>query len=298
MRAGIACGPSCGRRYGDLIEDYEQVVIEGAGSPAEINLRQGDIVNMSVARECGADVYLVSDIDRGGSFAHLLGTWSCLEPEDRALIRGFVLNKFRGDAALLGNAMEWLQDRTGVPTVAIVPLVPHALPEEDTLHHRAQPIVGHVNIALIAYPYASNLDEFDPLVYERGVSVVPIRDFARLDAYEAVILPGSKNTAASLRWMRENGLFAEVAEAARKGTPVMGVCGGMQLLGRRIDDPESLESGDIEGLGLLDLVTTLEREKTTRQRKVRWVPGGMVEGYEIHHGRTVTGPLARAPPRR
>ncbi len=164
-----------------LIEENDLVVIEGAGSPAEINLRGGDIVNTAVARECGADVYLVADIDRGGAFAHLLGTWMCLLPDEQALVKGFVLNKFRGDPSLLGNAMEWLRERTGVPTVANIPMVDHALPEEDTLHHRAEPVVGHVNIALIAYPYASNLDEFDPLIYEPGVTVVPIRGFAPLD---------------------------------------------------------------------------------------------------------------------
>jgi adenosylcobyric acid synthase len=251
-------------------------------------------VNMSIARECDADVYLASDIDRGGSFAHLLGTWMCLEPEEQALVKGFVLNRFLGDPALLGNAMGWLQDRTGIPTVAIVPLIPHALPEEDTLHHRAQPIVGHVNIALIAYPYASNLDEFDPLVYEHGVSVVPIRDYERLDAYDAILLPGSKNTAASLRSLRENGLAVEVAHSAESGKPIVGVCGGMQLLGHRIHDPNHLEAGDIEGLGLLDATTTLELDKTTRRRKVLWVHGGTVEGYEIHHGRTRTGPRVQA----
>src|SRR5262249_18565835 len=153
-------------------------VIEGAGSPAEINLRAGDIVNMAVALECHADVYLVADIDRGGAFAHLLGTWSCLAHEEQALIKGFILNKFRGDQKLLGNAMDWLQDRTGIPTVAIIPMVRHALPEEDTLHHRAEPHEGLINIALIAYPYASNLDEFDPLIHENGINVVPIRDFS------------------------------------------------------------------------------------------------------------------------
>jgi adenosylcobyric acid synthase len=133
-----------------LLADYEQVVIEGAGSPAEYNLRESDIVNMAVALECQADVYLVADIDRGGAFAHLLGTWHCLAPEEHALIRGFVLNKFRGDPTLLGNAMDWLQARTGVPTVAIVPMIPHRLPEEDTLHHRGRPAAGHINLALLS----------------------------------------------------------------------------------------------------------------------------------------------------
>lgn len=276
-----------------LIADYDQVVIEGAGSPAEINLRAGDIVNMSIALECQADVYLVSDIDRGGSFAHLLGTWMCLAPEEQALIKGFVLNKFRGDPALLGNAMEWLQARTGVPTVAIIPMLQHSLPEEDTLHHRAVPQAGSINIALLAYPYGSNLDEFDPLIHEPGVTVVPIRDFATLENFHAIILPGSKNTAQSLRHLRQTGLAAEVTRAARRGTPILGVCGGMQMLGQRIDDPEHLEDGSLEGLGLLDVTTTLAPEKTTRQRTVRWLEGGPVQGYEIHHGRTQAGPRAR-----
>jgi adenosylcobyric acid synthase len=277
-----------------LVNDFDLVVIEGAGSPAEINLRDGDIVNMSVALEVGADVYLAADIDRGGAFAHLLGTWMCLEPDERSLVKGFILNRFRGDPALLGNAMDWLREKTGVPTVAIIPLIRHSLPEEDTLHHRAQPVEGTVNIALIAYPYASNLDEFDPLINEPGVTVVPIRDAARLDGYAAVILPGSKNTAQSLRSLRATGLDAELRRAAERGVPVVGVCGGMQLLGRHIHDPHGLEGEEADGLGLLDVITTLMPDKATRQREVAWTGGGMVRGYEIHHGRTTPGPAARA----
>jgi len=281
-----------------LLRDYDQVVIEGAGSPAEVNLRQSDIVNMSVALECGAAVYLVSDIDRGGSFAHLLGTWMCLAGEEQALIKGFVLNKFRGDQALLGNAMDWLQARTGVPTVAIVPMIHHALPDEDTFHHRATAVAGQINIALLLYPYASNLDEFDPLIHAAGVNVVPIRTLTRLDAFQAIILPGSKNTVESLHYLRQSGLAAEVGRAAASGKLMLGVCGGMQLLGRQIFDPHQLESGDSEGLGLLDLTTTLAPHKITQQRATRWLPTAMpseihptlVRGYEIHHGQTEPGP--------
>jgi adenosylcobyric acid synthase len=273
-----------------LLADYDQVVIEGAGSPAEINLRRGDIVNMSIALACQAQVYLVADIDRGGAFAHLLGTWQCLEPDERALIKGFVLNKFRGDPALLGNAMDWLQERTGVPTVAIIPMINHTLPEEDTLRHRAQPVAGQINIALIAYPYASNFDEFDPLIHERGVSVVPLRNWAPLDNYQAIILPGSKNTAASLHHLHQTGLAAAVSCAAKSGLPVIGICGGMQLLGQRVFDPHNLEGGDFVGLGLLDVTTTLALDKTTRQRQARWTEGGLVQGYEIHHGQTQAEP--------
>ena len=273
-----------------LLIDFDLVVIEGAGSPAEINLRESDIVNMNVAKECQADVYLAADIDRGGAFAHLLGTWTCLEHDERSLVKGFLLNKFRGDAHLLGNAMEWLQEKTGIPTVAIIPFIRHTLPEEDTLHHRAHSVEGAVNIALIAYPYASNLDEFDPLIYEPGVSVVPIRDAARLDGFAAIILPGTKNTGQSLSSLRKTGLDAEVIRAAAHGTPVVGVCGGMQLLGHCIQDPHRLEGEEMEGLGLLDIMTTLIPEKATRQREVAWTGGEIVRGYEIHHGRTTPGP--------
>ena len=276
-----------------LIVGFDQVVIEGAGSPAEINLREGDIVNMAVALECRADVYIAVDIDLGGAFAHLLGTWHCLRPDERALVRGFVLNKFRGDQRLLGNAMDWLREKTGIPTAAIVPMIPNTLPEEDTLHHRSKPDRRKTNIALVAYPYASNLDEFDALIHETSVRVVPLRDPVSLEDFHAIILPGSKNTAESLRFLRANGLAAEIVRAARQGTAILGVCGGMQMLGRQISDPERLEGGDLPGLGLLDLTTTLEAEKTTRQRETAWVDGGRVSGYEIHHGRTEAGPSAQ-----
>jgi adenosylcobyric acid synthase len=274
-----------------LIADHDLVVIEGAGSPAEVNLRSSDIVNMRVALEAGADVYVVADIDRGGAFAHLLGTWLCLTPEEQAVVKGFVLNKFRGDPALLGNAMDWLRERTGVPTVGIVPMLRHHLPEEDAFHHAASPVVGSVNIALVLYPYASNLDEFDPLLYEPGVTVVPIRERQPLEGFAAVLLPGSKNTAESLRYLRASGLATHIAEAANHGVPVVGVCGGLQLLGRRVLDTASLEGGDMDGLGLLDLETTLHPEKTTRQTDVSW-RGETLRGYEIHHGRTIAGPAA------
>jgi adenosylcobyric acid synthase len=275
-----------------LLAEYEQLVIEGAGSPAEVNLRASDIVNMRVALECRAAVYVVADIDRGGAFAHLLGTWLCLAPEEQALVKGFVLNRFRGDPALLGNAMDWLQARTGIPTTAIVPMVSHHLPEEDTLRHRGQAAAGSINVALLAYPYASNLDEFDPLIAETGVTVTPVRDMESLAGYHALILPGSKNTVASLRHLRTTGLAAEVERAAQRGTPVLGVCGGMQLLGQAILDPHQLEGGDAPGLGLLDLTTRLEKLKVTRQVEVGWAQGGRLRGYEIHHGVTEAGPRA------
>jgi adenosylcobyric acid synthase len=207
-------------------------------------------------------------------------------------VKGFILNKFRGDQTLLGNAMDWLQERTGIPTVAIIPMIQHALPEEDTLHYRSVFRERRINIALLVYPYASNLEEFDPLIHESGVNVVPIRDCIPLDDYHAVLLPGSKNTAASLHYLRQTGLAAEISRAARQGIVVTGVCGGLQILGREILDPHRLESGDCLGLGLLDLCTTLAPQKTTRQREVFW-NGVPVHGYEIRHGQTSAGPGAR-----
>ncbi|HEX2912171.1 MAG TPA: cobyric acid synthase [Chloroflexia bacterium] len=275
-----------------LLAEYDRVVIEGAGSPAEINLRTSDIVNMRVALECQADVYLVADIDRGGAFAHLLGTWSALEPDEQKLIKGFILNKFRGDPALLGNAMDWLKERTGVSTVALFPYIRHSLPEEDAFHYQAEFKPQALNIALLAYPYASNLDEFDPLIHTPGINLVPVREFSRLTAYHAVILPGSKNTSDSLRFLRQTGLAAEVTRAAHSGIPVLGICGGLQILGQNLHDPQGLESSNPSqpGLGLLDLITTLQPAKTTRQREVSW-HGGLLRGYEIHHGETTEGPL-------
>lgn len=272
-----------------LLADWDRVIIEGAGSPAEINLREADMVNMAVALECRADVYLASDIDRGGSFAHLLGTYMALQEPERARIKGFILNRFRGDPKLLGNASQWLEERTGVPTVALVPYMRHCLPEEDALHHRGRPQPGAVNIALLAYPWASNLDEFDPLVYTDGVHVVPLRERVSLLGYDAVLLPGSKNTVASLNYLRETGLDHELLRAAQEGVLLLGVCGGMQLLGKVIRDPGNVEGGDARGLGLLEVETEFTAAKQTRQVRSECTLGGPVQGYEIHHGRTRAG---------
>jgi adenosylcobyric acid synthase len=275
-----------------LLEDFDQLVIEGAGSPAEINLRASECVNFSVALECGARVFLASDIDRGGSFAHLLGTFQCLEPAERRLVEGFILNRFRGDPALLLDAPAWLERQTGVPVAAVVPFTRHTLPEEDALHHDARPVFGDVNLALVLYPYASNLDEWDPLLHEPGVTVVPVKQARSLAPFDAVLLPGSKSTVESLRHLRASGLAAEIEAAARAGKPVLGVCGGMQLLGRRIHDPQGVEGGSAEGLGLLDVETTFLPEKTVALRELEH-EGLQLRGYEIRHGATEAGALAR-----
>ncbi len=272
-----------------LAGEHEQLVIEGAGSPAEVNLRASDMVNMAIALECDADVFLVSDIDRGGSFAHLLGTWMCLTDDERVRVRGFVLNRFRGDPDLLGDAPAWLERQTGVPVVALVPYTRHTLPEEDAFRHGGRFVPGALNVALVLYPWASNLDEFDPLFHEDGVNVVPVQRAQPLDAFDAVLLPGSKSTVASLAHLRASRLDAEIVLAARRGVRVVGVCGGLQMLGTRILDPHGVESGDADGLGLLDVTTTLAAEKTTRWTEIAWRDGAVARGYEIHHGVTTRG---------
>jgi len=270
-----------------LLGDFDRVVMEGAGSPAEPNLMPYDLVNFAVARHARAACYLVADIDRGGAFAHLLGTWQVIDPNDRALVRGFVLNKFRGDPALLLDAKQWLQERTGIPVVALVPHRRHLLPEEDAFFHRPRRTAGNLRLALVMYPYASNLDEFDPLIHEDGVDVVPIEGPGGLDRADAILLPGSKNTGASLQHLRRSGLAERIASLARAGVPVLGVCGGLQLLGRTIRDPLRIEGEDSVGLGLLDIDTTLAEQKTSRQTQVRSTDCGLVDGYEIRFGQTI-----------
>jgi adenosylcobyric acid synthase len=271
-----------------LRAEFDLIIVEGAGSPAEVNLRASDIVNMSVALEADAHVYLVADIDRGGAFAHLLGTVECLAAEERALIRGFVLNKFRGDAALLSPAPEWLLERSGIATVGVVPWLSHRVPDEDRLllHNDAPAVGSEKRVALIAYPWASNFDEFEGLAAVDSVSVEVVRERVDLRAYDAVILPGSRNTVASLAWLRTTGMAAEVSAAAHAGVHTFGVCGGMQMLGTQINDPSGIESGgDVFGLGLLDVHTTLTEMKTTRQVVATITETReTAKGYEIHHG--------------
>ncbi|MCE2572524.1 cobyric acid synthase [Motilimonas eburnea] len=273
------------RALSSLQADYEQLVIEGAGSPAEINLRAGDIVNMAVALETQADVYLISDIDRGGSFAHLLGTWACLAEEEQRLIKGFVLNKFRGDPKLLGNAMDWLEAKTGIPTVANIPMYDHRLPEEDAFRGQDTYVKGELNIALLIYPYAANMDEFDPLFHQVGVNVSVIREPQDLSRYDAVVLPGSKNSGASMAYLVKTGLAQSIIMAAKSGKLVLGICGGLQILGEQLLDPNHLEAGDFAGLGLLPLTTELAAIKATSQVHFEW-QGQRISGYEIHHGQT------------
>jgi adenosylcobyric acid synthase len=279
------------------------VIAEGAGSPAEINLRARDLVNMAVARYARADVLLVGDIDRGGVFAALLGTWEWLDADERARVRGFVLNKFRGDARLLAPAPELLERRTAVPVVGVVPYLEDLrLPEEDAASlagsRAAAPLV---EVAVVRLPHIANFDEFGPLAAEPGVAVRYVTTAHELRAPDLVVLPGTKATIADLLWLGERGLAERIRWLARHGTPVLGVCGGFQMLGERVSDPLRLESEhpSAPGLGVLPVTTELGPRKRLRRVRgvVRSAPGPWsalagcaVAGYEIHQGRTTGAP--------
>jgi len=283
----------------ELMAENDVVVIEGAGSPAEINLHSSDYVNMRTALEVNAACLLVTDIDRGGAFAHLYGTHQLLPAHERALIRGFVLNRFRGDASLLAPGPEQLQALTGVPTVAVLPMWRgHGLPEEDGVFDDVASGSG-LKIAVVAYPRLSNLDEFQPLRSLPGVRLNWAREPAQLEAADWIILPGSKAVAADLAWLRAQKLDAVISRHAAAGKPLLGICGGLQMLGESLLDPYQID-GNAPGLGLLPLVTQFEREKLLRPAQLQFgadlpapwaaLNGVAVQGYEIHHGRTAQHP--------
>lgn len=291
--------PQIAQALDALRAENDVVVIEGAGSPAEINLMASDIVNLRVARHADARCLLVTDIDRGGAFAHLYGTWALLPEEDRARLAGFVLNKFRGDAALLAPAPQMLQQMTGVPTVATLPMWwQHGLPEEDGVFDDRGTGTGGTSphrIAVLVYPRISNLDEFQPLKNIPGVQLRWARTAADLADADTLILPGSKHTSSDLAWLRAQGLDRAIAAHAERGGRVLGVCGGLQMLGEALIDPHGID-GNGPGLGLLPVVTRFERDKTVRQRAAAFgqltgpwaaLSGVVVRGYEIHHGQTL-----------
>jgi adenosylcobyric acid synthase len=276
-----------------LGSEHELLLLEGAGSPAEINLQDSDLANMRTAKAAGARVILVADIDRGGAFAHLYGTWALLPDDERSLIAGFVLNKFRGDLTLLAPAPKQLEDLTGVPTLGVLRWFEHGLPDEDGAatppRRRAQ-----ASVAVLRYPTASNLDEFKQL--EQVVDLCWVDAADAVDGADLVILPGSKHVAADLGWLVHAGLAEAVRERVRRGGRVLGICGGMQMLGERVEDPAGVD-GTADGLGLLPLRTTFLASKQTEQTSTRFHPlpepwaalgGKTFSGYEIRHGQTET----------
>ncbi len=281
--------------YDTLASEYDVIVLEGAGSPAEVNLKAHDIVNMRMAAYARAEVLLVTDIDRGGAFAALVGTMACLEPDEQAMIRGFILNKFRGDASLLQDALDFTTDRTGKPFYGIMPhLGNHGLPEEDSVSFKEGRCAAtdkepqRVVVACLDFPRISNFTDLDALLLEPDVEIRLVRALRDLEVPpDAVLLPGSKSTMADLAWLRGNGLETRILEFAGRGVEIVGICGGLQMLGQRILDPDCVESERTEcpGLGLIALDTVLAGNKTLEQSTLRHLRSGCeVRGYEIHHG--------------
>lgn len=289
-----------------LAADSELIVIEGAGSPAEINLAASDYVNLGTARwarETGElACLLVSNIDLGGAFAHVYGTWALLPDDLRASLRGFVLNKFRGDAALLSPGPEAIHRRTGVPLAGVIPLVrDHGLPEEDGLYGPASHGSGQ-RVAIVCPPHISNLDEFQPLARMPGVRLSWARSAADLDGADWIVLPGSKQVSADLAWLRAQGLDHAIVRHAAAGRPVLGICGGLQMLGESLVDIEGHDGQpgvDVRGLGLLPLATRYGPDKRVRRCTLKlgrldgcWSAWRDVDasGYEIHCGTTTDVP--------
>ncbi len=284
---------------------HDLVIIEGAGSPAELNLRQGDIVNLPVARYADAPVVLVGDIERGGVFAQLLGTLWLLEPDERAFVRGLIVNKFHGDPALFIDGNRILTEKSGLPVLGVVPFLPELhLPEEDAVVVQAGPPPAPApgwttEIAVLALPRIANFDDFDALKSEPGVQLRYVHALSELGAPDAIVIPGTKSTIADLAWLRTTGLADAVQRFAEAGGAVAGICGGYQILGQRITDPLQRESSfdDVDALGLLPVVTEYRAEKVTHQVEavLQGGPGWMaalaglpVTGYEIHLGDTPT----------
>ncbi len=290
----------------DLRHRFDVVIAEGAGSPAEINLLAHDIVNLRIAKDAGLPAIIVGDIDRGGVFAALFGTVSLLPDDYRSLVRGFVINKFRGDPALLGDGLAELERRTGVPTLGVIPFaLDLGLDAEDSLAltgrrpwHSASCRLPRgdgdvLDVAVISFPRISNFTDFDALALEPAVAVRFVHDGAGLGRPDLVILPGSKATVLDLAWLRQVGLDRAVVRCQESGSIVLGVCGGFEMLGHEIVDHVESDQGEVIGLGSLPVDTMFLAEKVTRQRHgTAW--GQTVSGYEIHHGRVTARAGAQA----
>jgi adenosylcobyric acid synthase len=296
--------------YQRLAQNFHHIVIEGAGSVAEINLRAHDIANLRIAEMADCPCLLVADIDRGGVFAQIVGTWELLEPQERQRIKGVIINKFRGDPSLLASGIEFVEQKTGIPVLGVVPYFSHfRIPEEDSvaLEKRRGEVRGKrseegtIRIGVVRFPRISNYTDFDPLEAEPDVDLRYIEHSSELDDLDLLILPGSKSTIADLRFLRDQGLFERIQDFDRA---IVGICGGYQMLGRKIFDPDGIESAVAEaaGLGVLDVETVLLPNKETHQAEARLLPaalliapdaGDMVSGYEIHMGNTSLGPAAK-----
>ncbi|WP_066375023.1 cobyric acid synthase CobQ [Anabaena sp. CA = ATCC 33047] len=277
-----------------LSTEFDLVVCEGAGSPAEINLKHRDLTNMRVAKYLNAPTILVVDIDRGGAFAHVVGTLELLDPEERQLIKGIVINKFRGQRSLLEPGIKWLEERIKIPVIGVIPYLQEIFPAEDSLdlwERKTSKTQGDVNITVIRLPRISNFTDFDPLEAEPTVAVKYVSLKQDLGHPDAVIIPGTKTTIADLILLQKSGMAEAIQNYAASGGTVLGICGGYQILGQMIADPEGLEgqAGRFTGLNLLPIKTIITGQKTARQRQVssNFPQMGLpVTGFEIHQGRS------------
>ena len=301
--------PDIMEAFNGLSAEYDVIVIEGAGSPAEINLKQDDFVNMGMARLANAPVLLAGDIDRGGVFASLYGTVKLLEPDEQARIKGLIINKFRGDVEILRPGLTTLEELTGKPVLGVVPMLDVDIDDEDSLSSKLTggDKVGRLDIAVIRLPRLSNFTDFNPLERMEGVTVRYVSNPGELGRPDLIILPGTKSTMDDLKWMRQNGLEALVLKHAARGGAVVGICGGYQMLGRVLSDPDGVESGGtMAGMGLLPTETVFLGEKTRTRVSGAFRRGEGIfvslsgipfHGYEIHMGETTyledAGPLSR-----
>lgn len=286
---------------GRLDKEYDTIVIEGAGSPAEINLKANDIVNMRVAKYLQAPVLLIADIDRGGALASLVGTLELLDEEERALVKGLVINKFRGDVTLLTPAIDFLEEKTGKPVLGVVPHIDQmGIDDEDSVsleEKQAAPAEGDIRIAVIQTPKISNFTDFDALAHEKDVALYYVKSVEDLGEPDVIMLPGSKNTTEDMLYLRKSGLGEKILAHAKAGKAVIGICGGYQMLGEVIRDPQHTESQNDEaaGLGLLGMETVFASEKLTSQVVAQCqdlhfmgqsISADNLQGYEIHMGHT------------
>ena len=287
--------PDVMKAYNELAEENDIIVIEGAGSPAEINLRENDIVNMGMAEAAGAPVLLAGDIDRGGVFAQLYGTVKLLTEDEQKRIAGLIVNKFRGDIDILAPGLRMVEEKTGIPVLGVVPYIRVDIDDEDSLAPRlsAKSEVKPLDIAIIRIPRMSNFTDFAPLEAHPIIGVRYVESAKELHSPDMVIIPGTKSTMDDLLWMRQNGIESAIQKLASSGTPVLGVCGGYQMMGEKLSDPNHIE-GDLEemhGMGLLPTETTFTNLKTrtrfTADVKAKDFEGAKLDGYEIHMGESI-----------